>query len=1345
MKIRTLVLAILLPWMMFAQSPVLKLKTGTFALPEGVQELAFKQAVDAAYYGYLQSHQILSSAEKKELESKGIVVLDYLPEKTYHVKISSSVNWNEIESNKLVRTLMPIPPNQKLQAHLAKGNYPSHALITPDIIRIRASLFRGVNPESASAILTQAGYSNHQYHSPTHTIILDLDVKEIEKLAEVSVFSFLAPIEPDPEPENLVGRTNHRSNVLDTRYAGGRKYDGTGVLVGMNDDGTIGPHIDYQGRVDQSFVSGNSGNHGDHVAGTIVGAGNIDPTTEGMAPGASLYVYNVWDAIDFIDTYYFNPGIRLTSTSYGNGCNAGYTAYARTADQDVRQLPSLMHVFSAGNSGTSNCGYGAGSGWGNITGGIKAGKNVMAIGNVLYTDALANSSSRGPSSDGRIKPDVCAVGTSVLSTIDPNTYASFTGTSMACPGVTGTMAQLYQAYKTLYGSEPDAGMIKAILLNTADDKGNPGPDYKYGWGRINAHRAVEQIESFSLITDSISNGGNKTFNIPVNTNLRELRVMVYWTDFEGSAGASVALVNDLDITLTEGGNTFSPWVLDPTPNASNLNAPATTGVDDLNNMEQVFIANPAQGTYTLNISGTAVPMGPQKFYVVITSVEEEMELTYPMGGEAFVPGTQETIRWDHTGGSGNITLEYSTDNGATWNQISNSISGGANYYNWTPSFSITTEQAKIRVSRGSLVDESDTTFVIARVPNGLQVDMACPDSMTFSWNATSGVSDYELMILGPKYMDSLIHVSGATSVTVGGINPFQEQWFTIRSVLPNGGKGRRAIAINPATGLKNCNLTNDVNLAEILSPQSPELASCLSLDSLEIEVLITNDGADTAQGVNLYYQVNGGTINSEPLGLSLAPGGSVNHVFNGSLNLSSPGIVNLKVWVDMPSDQNAFNDTIDLDLEVYSSTLVSLPYTQNFDGFVTCATSIDCGATICNLNSGWRNFNSTISDAHDWRTHSGSTSSSTTGPTGDHTGGGNYLYTEASGGCNFVTAIMASPCIDLSTTTQPFMSFWYHMYGARMGSLHIDVLVDGSIDEDVWVQPGAVGNFWAQDSIDLSAYNGKVIQVLFRGITGEDYRSDMAIDDVRFRDAFTLTADFEHSGDCVSDPITFTDQSIGNLVSWAWDFGPNASPATATGQGPHTVNFTSTSNLVSLLVTDSDGGTDSFSNTVVLDTTPTGNISFTNPSPGTYNFDAQSPNANNYSWTFGDGNSSTQANPSHTYSSNGNYTVTVVISNPCGSKAITETVNVSNLSLEDEEAMPLRFYPNPTLGVLNLESGDYDLTYSLVNALGESVSSGSLSSRSKSSLNLSSLPNGIYILEVMNENEVYRFEVIKTQ
>ena len=94
---------------------------------------------------------------------------------------------------------------------------------------------------------------------------------------------------------------------------------------------------------------------------------------------------------------------------------------------------------------------------------------LLAVGNLDYAASLASSSSRGPAADGRIKPDICAQGTNVYSTYPNYTYNSITGTSMSCPGISGVLAQLYQAYKeNNNNTNPSSGLMKCILLNSAD-------------------------------------------------------------------------------------------------------------------------------------------------------------------------------------------------------------------------------------------------------------------------------------------------------------------------------------------------------------------------------------------------------------------------------------------------------------------------------------------------------------------------------------------------------------------------------------------------------------------------------------------------------------------------------------------------------------------------------------------------------------------------------------------------------------------------------------------------------------------------------------------------------------
>ena len=101
-----------------------------------------------------------------------------------------------------------------------------------------------------------------------------------------------------------------------------------------------------------------------------------------------------------------------------------------------------------------------------------------------------------------------------------------------------------------------------------------------------------------------------------------------------------------------------PWILDPTPNVVNLSAPATTGADHLNNMEQVALVDPAAGSYTVNLSGFSIPQGPQKYYVVFTYLYDDINVVYPNGGEGFVPGETRRVFWDAYGSGGTIVVLF---------------------------------------------------------------------------------------------------------------------------------------------------------------------------------------------------------------------------------------------------------------------------------------------------------------------------------------------------------------------------------------------------------------------------------------------------------------------------------------------------------------------------------------------------------------------------------------------------------------------------------------------------------------------------------------------------------------
>ncbi|GAB3826386.1 S8 family serine peptidase [Hymenobacter jeollabukensis] len=756
------------------------------------------------YYRVLQFAQLPTADQHRTLRALGVQLLDYLPQNAYVAALPTTLDRGRLQGFG-IRSVVPVQAAWKYSGLLAQGSTPAYALRGGGRVAVVVGFHPTIQPDEAALAFKAAGYAVTERLDFSRQMTLTVPSADLAALAARPWVASVEYVAPDPVHDNNRGRTDHRANTLAADYGAGRHYDGTGVNVAHGDDGLIGPHIDFQGRLDQTSAGPDGGTHGDHVAGIIMGAGNLDPRYRGQAVGAFNYYYSYPNNINSAPTHYGTRRIRITSNSYSNGCNAGYTSFARQMDQMSRQLPLMLHVFSSGNEGASNCNYGAGATWGNITGGHKVAKNVMTVGNLSYNDLLNSSSSRGPATDGRLKPEVCAVGTSVWSTQPDNTYAALTGTSMSCPAVSGVVAQLMHAHKAINnGAEAPAALVKAALMNTAEDLGNAGPDYRFGYGRIDALRAVRVLEDHSYQLDSLTQGVTRTHTITVPTGQRQLRVMLYWPDYEAAASSRKNLVNDLDLTLTApGGTAYQPWILNPTPTVAALNSVAVRGRDTLNNAEQVTLDLPAAGTYTLTINGRAVPQGPQRYYLLYTWLDDRVEMTYPLGGEGFVPGETEAVRWNAAPGTDPFTLEYTLNNGATWTTISSTIPAADRYFNWAIPASITPSgQARLRVRRGTQQDESDANITIAGVAANLRATAVCRASTTLAWDAVPGATSYDVLRLGTMYMDSVTNVTGTTvSLPVVGTG---EQWFAIRARGASGLVGRRTRALLRPAVLSNC-------------------------------------------------------------------------------------------------------------------------------------------------------------------------------------------------------------------------------------------------------------------------------------------------------------------------------------------------------------------------------------------------------------------------------------------------------------------------------------------------------------------------------------------------------------
>jgi hypothetical protein len=1053
------------------------------------------------FYKIVQFYNIPTIEMKESLRAAGITLFDYLPVNAYLASFSIAFD-KEVYALASIRSIIEIENKYKLSPSLYEENYPDCAIMDDGSIKLIGSYFPNLDPYDVKQAIQSQGYTIVGQNDFAKAMNLKVQIGDIEKLAELPFIYFLEPIGPEPIPDNYTGRTLHRSNALVTNYSTGRHYDGSGVIVELQDDGIIGPHIDYEGRIPEQFPTNNGGNHGDHCAGILMGAGNVDPLGRGTAAGSMLYVYNAppaYPGFNNIPQDYGNLGVRITSTSYSDGCNTGYTFLARMLDEQVRIYPSLMHVFSAGNDGNSDCGYGAGPGWGNITGGHKMGKNVITVGSVAWDDELSDISSRGPAHDGRIKPDIMGKGIDVYSTDDPHTYRITSGTSMSCPAVAGVLAQLFQAYREHYGGQdPLAGLMKAVILNTADDLGNPGPDFKYGWGRINALRAVKVIEEERFENGTILDGEIITHQINVPDDLAELRVMICWTDYEAALNSDWALVNNLDMKMTDpAANTWLPWKLSHYPDPDSLNEPAFRGVDNRNNTEQITIDYPTPGMYTLNIEGFSIPQGPQAYSIVWEFISEEVILSYPVGGESFVPGETEIIRWDASGDNETFALELSMDNGLNWDTIAADLPEENRYYSWAVPPG-PTGRALIKITKGSSVSITDAPFSIIGVPCNFEVDWACNEFVHLTWSPVVDATSYEILALGQKYMEPLENTTN-TSIIVTDTNVSGSSWFSVRALGPEEAKGRRTYALERQTGSFNCYPTDVMMEAIPTAEWGIYQSGSMDLSEVNVIVKVRNYGTETISNLPLYYQLGSHSVVSETYADTIEPNEVITFQFLETIDLEVAGNYSLKAWADYEDDQNPENDLLESTLEVIEGMSVSLGYEQSFDNWAICTSAPACEAIICELSDGWLNLDNIIYDDHDWRTYSGGTPSPYTGPTTDHTTGslsGQYLYMEPSLFCLNKAAFINSPCIDLTNGTSPILTLWYHAWGPEIGQFHIDLFDGNKIIEDIC--PPILGNRgddWEELQVELSPWNGKVIALRLRGITSCGQYGDFSIDD----------------------------------------------------------------------------------------------------------------------------------------------------------------------------------------------------------------------------------------------------------
>lgn len=464
-----------------------------------------------------------------------------------------------------------------------------------------------------------------------------------------------------PNGELIYAQTDNAGAALTARanklYNGGTlglNIQGQNMIAGVWDGGSAKTtHQEFMvgGNSKLTNMDGASNiDHATHVTGTICAQGILS-NAKGIAFNASVLNYDWNDDLSEMLSQ-ASTGLLTSNHSYGFGALSNiwffgaYDSRAQLFDEICYNNPYYLPVVSAGNSRNDNTApastqLGNKGGYDMIFGHGNA-KNAMTVAAVNevpnYIDefsvTMSSFSSWGPSDDGRIKPDISMKGVNVRSTLSTSNTATglLSGTSMASPGITGTVLLLQQYYNQLYSNYMKSATVKGLILHTADEAGNwPGPDYEYGWGLVNAEKAAIAIRDKNSLTSNKSiideltlNTGATYTKTVIASGSVPLKISISWTDPKSSTintgtvdPTTKYLVNDLDIKVTKDANTYYPWKMQGM--SLPFEAATNTTTNDVDNFERVDINNPS-GTYTITVTHKgALSSGSQNFSLIATA------------------------------------------------------------------------------------------------------------------------------------------------------------------------------------------------------------------------------------------------------------------------------------------------------------------------------------------------------------------------------------------------------------------------------------------------------------------------------------------------------------------------------------------------------------------------------------------------------------------------------------------------------------------------------------------------------------------------------------------------------
>lgn len=716
--------------------------------------------------------------------------------------------------------------------------------------------------------------------------------------------------------------------------------------IGIWDEGTPRlTHKEFAGRIAHKDNATNVSDHITHVAGIIMSKG-LNPLAKGMSFGLKgAYTYD-WNNDESEMATAAANGLLISNHSYGiiSGWNENtdsarwefngrwnekedykfglYDEGAQALDSIAYNAPRYLIVKAAGNNrndigpkvGQPYWRRNAEGKWynaGNRPDSLSSNdayetlptdanaKNILTVGAVLgisggYTKkenvVMTGFSDWGPTDDGRVKPDIVADGFDVFSTMSTNdsSYGYKRGTSMASPGVAGSLLLLQELSQQLTKKNLTSATIKALAIHTANESGtNPGPDYQFGWGLLNMSDAASSLSnalssnngstSSDLVYENdLQNNETKTYTITASGN-KPVKATIVWTDIAASPTSLLddptpKLVNDLDIVIKTGTNTISPWVLDPLiPSAA-----ATKGNNKLDNVEKVEIDTTLVGTtYTVTVSHKGVlARGHQPYSLIISGG----------GGTPYCSSTASSSAGTKIDSVSINNIQYTNNSTSQYIDNSNYIvtgepTGVINLFMKLGSADATDNERFVKVfidyNNNGIFDASEIVSTSAALKNG---------------NYNTIINLPSNLVIGKLTKLRIVAMETASANNVNPCDPY-------------------AIGETQDYTLKIISSSNDLQISEIVNPTG----SVCKKDLQYVTVKILNNGSITQRNIPLNLTIKNGTttvlnINEVFMGKLLGYE-SMNYTFQKPFSIDANTTYTISATVSLSSDQQKDNDT----------------------------------------------------------------------------------------------------------------------------------------------------------------------------------------------------------------------------------------------------------------------------------------------------------------------------------------------------------------------------------------------------------------------------------------------------